>query len=68
MFEDIADRDIKELTTVSPASMKIKVVDRPERKWSVWIGWSILASLSTMRMMWIYKEEYEEVGAGIVRR
>merc|ERR1719213_496338 len=30
----------------------------PERKYSVWIGGSILASLSTFQQMWISKEEY----------
>ena len=33
--------------------MKIKVVAPPERKYSVWIGGSILASLSTFQQMWI---------------
>merc|ERR1712090_65871 len=32
----------------------------PERKYSVWIGGSILASLSTFQQMWITKQEYDE--------
>jgi hypothetical protein len=32
---------------LAPAAMRIKVVAPPERKYSVWIGGSILASLST---------------------
>ena len=31
--------------------MKVKVVAPPERKYSVWIGGSILASLSTFQQM-----------------
>ncbi len=58
----------KELTNMAPASMKIKVVAPPERKYSVWIGGSILASLSTFQQMWISKEEYEDSGPGIVHR
>ena len=42
-----ADRMSKEITALAPSSMKIKVVAPPERKYSVWIGGSILASLST---------------------
>ena len=42
--------------------MKIKVVAPPERKYSVWIGGSILASLSTFQQMWIAKSEYDESG------
>merc|ERR1719411_1696201 len=40
----------------------------PERKYSVWIGGSILASLSTFQQMWISKQEYDECGPAIVRR
>jgi PAS domain S-box-containing protein len=68
MFEGIAERMTKELTNLAPASMKIKVVAPPERKYSVWIGGSILASLSTFQQMWISKEEYEDAGPGIVHR
>lgn len=68
MFPGIADRVHKEVTALAPASMKIKVVAPPERKYSVWIGGSILASLSTFQQMWITKAEYEESGSSIVHR
>ena len=44
------------------------VVAPPERKYSVWIGGSILSSLSTFQTMWIKKEEFEESGPPIVHR
>jgi actin-related protein len=47
MFPGIPERLSKELTSLAPSSMKIKVVAPPERKFSVWIGGSILSSLST---------------------
>lgn len=47
MFPGIPERLSKELTTLAPSSMKVKVVAPPERKFSVWIGGSILSSLST---------------------
>lgn len=68
MFPGIADRLQKELTALAPSSVKIKVVAPPERKYSVWIGGSILASLSTFQNMWVSKEEYDESGPGIVHR
>ena len=68
MFPGIADRVSKELTALAPSSMKIKVVAPPERKYSVWIGGSILASLSTFQQMWIAKSEYDEAGPSIVHR
>jgi len=60
MFPGIAERMTKELTALAPSTMKIKVVAPPERKYSVWIGGSILASLSTFQQMWISKAEYDE--------
>ncbi|XP_073526465.1 uncharacterized protein [Phyllobates terribilis] len=68
MFAGIADRMSKEITALAPSSMKIKVVAPPERKYSVWIGGSILASLSTFQQMWISKGEYDEAGPSIVHR
>lgn len=68
MFPGIAERMTKELTALAPATMKIKVVAPPERKYSVWIGGSILASLSTFQQMWISKAEYDESGPSIVHR
>ena len=68
MFPGIAERMTKELTALAPSTMKIKVVAPPERKYSVWIGGSILASLSTFQQMWISKAEYDESGPQIVHR
>jgi len=68
MFPGIAERMSKEITNLAPSTMKIKVVAPPERKYSVWIGGSILASLSTFQQMWISKAEYDESGPSIVHR
>jgi len=68
MFPGIAERLGKELTTRVPARIRVTVVAPPERKYSVWIGGSILASLNTFQQMWISRQEYEESGASIVHR
>jgi len=68
MFPGIADRMQKEITAMAPSTMKIKIIAPPERKYSVWIGGSILASLSTFQTMWITKAEYDESGPSIVHR
>jgi actin-related protein len=68
MFEGIAERMQKELKALAPDSMTIKIIAPPERKYSVWIGGSILASLSTFEEMWIQKSEYDEAGPSIVHR
>merc|ERR1711908_24131 len=68
MYSGIADRMSKEITALAPASMKVKIIAPPERKYSVWIGGSILSSLSTFQQMWISKMEYDESGPAIVHR
>merc|ERR1712098_50535 len=68
MYAGIADRMQKEITALAPSTIKIKIIAPPERKYSVWIGGSILASLSTFQQMWISKQEYDECGPAIVHR
>ena len=68
MFDGIADRMQKEISALAPPTMKIKIIAPPERKYSVWIGGSILASLSTFEDMWVTKQEYDESGPSIVHR
>ncbi|XP_046346195.2 actin-2-like [Haliotis rufescens] len=68
MYPGLADRMMKELTNIVPSTIKVKVISPPERKYSVWIGGSILASLSTFQQMWISKQEYDECGPSIVHR
>jgi len=68
MFQGIDKRLTKELSALAPAAVKVKIVAPPERKYSVWIGGSILSSLSTFQEMWITKDEYDESGPNIVHR
>ncbi len=68
MYPGIADRLQKEMTSLASSYMKIKIIAPPERKYSVWIGGSILASLSTFESIWISKQEYDETGPSIVHR
>ena len=66
MFPGIAERMLGELAHVAPPRTKVKVIAPPERKYSVWIGGSILASLTSFNSMWISREEYLETGSKIV--
>ena len=68
MLPGIANRIQKEITSLAPSDMKIKVIAPPERKVSVWIGGSMLASLSTFQPMCISKQEYDESDPSIVHR
>jgi len=78
MFNNMPERLNAELNNLVPEATKVKVVAPPERMISVWIGGSILASLSTFDRMWINRESnpeaqpaitgYEEVGPRIVHQ
>jgi len=68
MFDGLSERLQKEVEALAPKTNKIKIVAPPERKYSVWIGGSILASLSTFEEMWVTKDEYDESGPSIVHR
>lgn len=68
MIPGMADRIQKELAALAPSTINIKMIAPPDRKYSAWIGGSIIASLSSFQQMWISKEEYNESGPSIVHR
>jgi len=71
LLPGFSDRLHLELSVPNLVPYKPKIFPTPnslERKFSVWIGGSILASLGSFHQMWISKAEYEEHGASIVER
>eukprot|EP01083_Nonionella_stella_P083225 230024_1 len=66
MFPGIAERLEKEMMLLAPPTTTVKIVAPQNRKYSTWIGGSILSSLSTFQDMWITKNEYDESGPSIV--
>uniref|UniRef100_A0A914E0Y6 Actin n=1 Tax=Acrobeloides nanus TaxID=290746 RepID=A0A914E0Y6_9BILA len=68
MFPGIVDRMKSEITALAPSTTRVHIIAPPERKHSVWIGGSILASLSTFHQEWISKQEYDESGPSIVHQ
>ncbi|EEQ81765.1 hypothetical protein NCER_101664 [Vairimorpha ceranae BRL01] len=68
LFPGINVRLDREIRNLAPSSVKINVVTPAERKYSVWIGGSIVASLSTFQEMWVSKQDYQEYGPPIVNR
>jgi len=68
LFEAMGERLWQEIHALTPSNGRIKVLAPPERLYSVWLGGSILASLSTFQTMWITKQEYDENGPNIIHR
>merc|ERR1719468_1023787 len=62
MLPGLVERITKELTALVPPTVRVKVIAMPERKYSVWIGGSTLASLTTFQQQWITLAQYHDVG------
>ncbi|KAJ4713353.1 Actin-related protein [Melia azedarach] len=70
-MQQLKERLEKDLLEESPQAARVKVVssgNATERRFSVWIGGSILASLGSFQQMWFSKSEYEEHGASYIQR
>lgn len=70
LFPGLPERLTKEMQKLANPNManKIKIIAVPERKYCVWIGGSILSSITTFDQMWITQDEYNDAGASIVHR
>jgi len=71
LLNGFTERLTRDLNAKTPPSMKLKLINSPiaaERKYSSWIGGSILASLGTFHQLWISNQEYEEGGKGCVEK
>lgn len=53
LTKGFGDRLLTELQKLAVKDMRIKIFAPPERKYSTWIGGSILAGLSTFRKVYI---------------
>ncbi|ORX43614.1 Actin/actin-like protein [Piromyces finnis] len=60
LFKGFCDRLLTELKNLAPKDVKIKMYSQPERKYSTWIGGSILSSLATFSKMYVTSDEYHE--------
>merc|ERR1711990_260621 len=66
MFPNMPERLQAELQGLVPEATKVKVIAPPERMISVWIGGSILASLSTFSRMWINRTSDPDANPPVV--
>lgn len=71
-FTERVEQEMKIITTKKSNgnnySDKIGVTAPAFRKYSVWIGGSIMSKLSTFETMWVTKEQYDETGSSLVHR
>jgi actin-like protein 6A len=70
LFPGFTDRLTRRLSDIA-SNMKVKLIasnSSIERRFSSWIGGSILASLGSFQQMWMSKQEYAEHGGVLVER
>ncbi|MCJ1309991.1 Actin-like protein [Agyrium rufum] len=60
LTKGFGDRLLHEVQRLAVKDMRIKIFAPPERKYSTWIGGSILAGLSTFRKMWVNMDDWHE--------
>uniref|UniRef100_A0A5K3EXQ5 Actin n=1 Tax=Mesocestoides corti TaxID=53468 RepID=A0A5K3EXQ5_MESCO len=68
MFEGLIPRLQMEITRLAAKNIKVKVIGSEKRNFAAWIGASILGSLKAFSQMIVTKEEYLDMGPGIVHR
>jgi actin, other eukaryote len=67
MIKNLDKRLEKELNFLKTGRLNVvKIIAPAERKYSVWIGGSILSSLESFNNAWITKYEYDECGSQII--
>ncbi|KAF3910558.1 Actin-2 [Orbilia brochopaga] len=60
LTKGFGDRLLAEIRRLAVKEMKIRITAPPERKYSTWIGGSILAGLNTFRKMWVSIDDWHE--------
>ncbi|ODM92564.1 actin [Orchesella cincta] len=68
MLAGLHERLQKDMTEACNDAVTAKVVAPPERRYSVWMGGSVLCSLSSFQDNWISRAEYNESGSSVVHR
>ena len=68
LFEGFQERLTTSLETLISNQTQIQIIAPIERKYSIWIGGSILTSLDTFKSLWITSKEYQECGQSIIFR
>eukprot|EP01100_Stratorugosa_tubuloviscum_P003161 TRINITY_DN174_c2_g3_i1.p1 TRINITY_DN174_c2_g3~~TRINITY_DN174_c2_g3_i1.p1 ORF type:complete len:379 (-),score=186.20 TRINITY_DN174_c2_g3_i1:3-1139(-) len=68
MFPGFGERLLQEVKNLAPRDTKIKISAPPERKFSTWIGGSILANLPTFKKMAVSRREWEEDRVNVIHR
>ncbi|XP_078588989.1 uncharacterized protein LOC144869507 isoform X2 [Branchiostoma floridae x Branchiostoma japonicum] len=70
LLQGLPERLEKELSSIVPSSLarSVRVVQPQDRKYLVWKGGAVLASMDQFRQAWISQQDYDEIGPAVVHR
>ncbi|NWZ23049.1 ACT1 protein, partial [Asarcornis scutulata] len=68
LFPGLEERILREMHLQVPSGMFVRIVAPPERKYSVWIGASVLTCLTSFKQMWVTVSDYKDFGAAVIHR
>ncbi|XP_078400338.1 actin-1-like isoform X2 [Cetorhinus maximus] len=68
LFLGLEERLLKEIKFQVPSGLPIKVIAPPNRNNSVWMGASILTSLTAFKDMWVTSNDYRDYGPAIINK
>ena len=60
--------ELKKIIPPGTMATSLKIIDPPDKNNAIWIGGSVLSSLSTFEDQWITEEDYFEYGPEIVHK
>lgn len=67
LFMKIQSRFKKELQSLAPTGKTVNIIAPPERKYSAWLGGSIIACLENFgKTMFVSRKEYNDNGADVI--
>lgn len=67
-FRGFMERLQKQVPEVAPQNVRVKVIASAEKRFTPWVGGSILSSCGSFQQMWMSRQEYEEHGAIMIER
>jgi actin-related protein len=69
-IKNFPERLKKEISSKIPSNIAsyLRINSQLERKYSAWIGASVVCSIGTFQQMWISKNDYEEVGPHVIHK
>ncbi|XP_075695770.1 actin, cytoplasmic-like [Rhinoderma darwinii] len=68
LFPGLNERISQEMEFLVPNGVTVKTILPENRQYSVWIGASIISSLSVFRDLWVTSSDYKEIGSAALHK